>query len=113
MQSATATGAQNAAPFIGKFCPTTEEVMRKQREQGSAERYFHAGRHMFYGNIKLVPVAADWYPYDQPMYADKWHVPGRREFMSTDALVTMATERGVTVTITEYKGVSTQTTRLN
>lgn len=86
--------------------------MRKQREQGSAERYFYAGRRMFYGSIKLVPVAADFYPYDQPMFADKWYVPGRIT-MSTEALVTMATERGVTVTITEYEGVSTQTTRLN
>ena len=86
--------------------------MRKQREQGSAERYFWAGRHMFYGSIKLVPVAADWYPYNRSEYADKWYVPGRI-IMSTDALVTMATERGVTITITEYKGVSTHTTRLN
>ena len=86
--------------------------MTKTRETGSARRYFSAGRRLNYDGIKLVPVATDWYPFNQPQYADKWHVPGR-VIMSTSELVSLATSRGIVVTLTEYEGVATHTTRLN
>ena len=69
-------------------------------------------RRLYYDGIKLVPVAADYYPYDQERYRDMWYVPGRT-IMSTDALVALATERGVTVMMSEFEGVSVQTTRFN
>ena len=74
--------------------------------------HFYSNRHLIYGNIKLVPVYAPYYPYDQPRYADMWHVPGRT-IMSTDALVILATRKGIAVSVVEQSGISTQTTRLN
>jgi hypothetical protein len=78
----------------------------------SSDVHVYSSRRMYYGPIKLVPVFADFYPYNQERYEDMWHVPGRT-IMSTDALVTMATRRKVAVSIVEQEGVSTSTTRLN
>ena len=71
-----------------------------------------SNRRLYYGSIELVPVHADYYPFDQEKYRDMWHVPGRT-IMSTDALVTLATRKGVAVSIVEQEGISTSTTRLN
>ena len=112
-RNAIVTVVLTVAPYIGEPANlTTEEVMTKTREQGSASRYFYESRRLNYGSIKLVPVAADYYPYDQERYKDMWHIPGR-QYMSTEALVILATKRGITVTMSEYVGVNTQTTRLN
>ena len=72
----------------------------------------YSSRNLYYGPLKLVPVFADYYPYNQEKYEDMWHVPGRT-IMSTDALVTLATRRKVAVSIVEQEGISTSTTRLN
>ena len=69
-------------------------------------------RALYYDNMKLVPVQTDWYPFDQEKYRDMWHIPGRT-IMSTEALVTLATRRGIAVSIVEQEGIQTQTTRLN
>lgn len=84
--------------------------MTTKRE--TATEHVYQGSHLYFGNIKLVPYFQDYYPFDRIEYRDMWHVPGRR-VMSTDALVTRATKLGITVTLTEYQGVATQTTRLN
>ena len=67
---------------------------------------------LYFGSIKLVPVAAPYFPYNLDRYKDHWHIPGRT-IMSTDALVTLANKRGVAVSIVEQRGPSTETTRLN
>jgi hypothetical protein len=72
----------------------------------------YSDRRLIYGNIQLVSVYADYYPYNQERYEDMWHVPGRT-IMSTDALVTLATRKGIAVSIVEQEGINYQTTRLN
>ena len=70
-------------------------------------------RRMNYGSIQLVPVAADTHrPWHTEEYKDMWHIPGRT-IMSTDALVTLATRKGIAVSIVEQEGINHQTTRLN
>lgn len=70
-------------------------------------------RRLVYDGIPLVPVAdRDYYPYDLPRNADKWHVPGRL-IMSTDALLQLADRLAVSVKLVEHDGEGIQTTRLN
>jgi hypothetical protein len=78
----------------------------------TTDAHVYSSRRLYYGPIKLVPFFADYYPYNQERYKDMWHVPGRT-IMSTDALVTLATIKKVTISIVEQEGVSTSTTRLN
>ena len=76
-------------------------------------RYIRSYRRLIFGDITLVPFAdRDWYPYNLPRYAEMWHVPGRLT-MSTDALVSLATKRGLTVTLLEHKGSAAVRTQLN
>ena len=72
----------------------------------------YSSRHLYFDNLKLVPVSTNYYPFDQEKYRDMWHVPGRT-IMSTDALVTLANKKRVAISIVEQEGVSTSTTRLN
>ena len=78
-----------------------------------AERWNMNYRRLHFGEFVLVPVAdRDWYPYDQPWCADKWHVPGRIT-MSTDELVALADRQDITVKLVEHDGVNITTTQLN
>ena len=73
----------------------------------------YSDRRLVFDNIKLVPVAADAHrPWHTEEYKDMWHVPGRT-IMSTDALVTLANKKRVTISIVEQEGIATSTTRLN
>jgi hypothetical protein len=79
----------------------------------SAERYNMRFRRLNFGSITLVPVYdRDEYPYSAEWNRDMWHVPGRK-YLSTDALVKLATEQGITVSLTESNGTTVETTRLN
>lgn len=79
----------------------------------TAERYNIRYRRLHYGNIKLVPVYDPArYPWSEEIYRDKWHVPGRK-IESTETLVSRATRKGITVTITEHSGLSAEIIRLN
>ncbi len=79
----------------------------------SAERYNMRYRRLNYGSITLVPVCdREEYPYSAEWNRDMWHIPGRK-YMSTDALVKLATKKGITVSIVEHSGVNVELTRLN
>lgn len=79
----------------------------------TAERYNIRFRRLVYGDIKLVPAYdPSRHPFDQEVYRDKWHVPGRK-IESTEALVRRATCRSIPVTLVEHSGVNVEMTRLN
>lgn len=79
----------------------------------TAERYNIRFRRLHYGSIVLVPAYdPTMYPYSEERYRDKWHVPGRK-IESTEELVSRATQKGITVSITEHSGLWAETTRLN
>lgn len=78
-----------------------------------AERYNKRYRRLYYGDITLVPVYdREEPPYNAKCNRDMWHVPGR-SIRSTDALVKLATEKGITVSVVECVGANVETTRLN
>ena len=79
----------------------------------AAERWNRSYRRLMYSDIELVPVAdRNEFPYNAAWNVDAWHVPGRK-YLSTDALVHLATQKGITVTLLEHNGSAAVRTQLN
>lgn len=61
------------------------------------------GRYLSYGSIRLIGVENR---------KNRWHVPGCG-VQSTDTLIDMANQRGLTITLTETSREGSTTVRLN